>query len=79
MLLAANFERYRQKAREELSGQSDTGKRAAMRGILPFVEEFEALQAQAEGAADDDAVIHKYYGGIYKQLTTLLDSMQART
>lgn len=76
MLLAANFERYRLKSRDELDGQAGAGKLAALRGMLPFIETFDALQAQLEGADDDEATIHKYYGGIYKQLTTLLDSMQ---
>jgi len=76
LLLAANFERYRLKSRDELDGQTGTGKLAAMRVMLPFIETFDGLQAASDSTTDDEAVIHKYYGGIHKQLTAVVDSMQ---
>eukprot|EP00966_Prymnesium_polylepis_P223864 5179301-Prymnesium_polylepis.1 len=75
MLLAADFERYRLQAKSELELQGGVGRRATIRDLLTFVEEFERLQgssAETEQAAD----IHKYYGGIDKQLTQLLESWE---
>jgi len=71
MLLAANFERFRQQARSEIDSQKGYGRVAAVRALLPFAETFEALQV---GADADAADIHKYYGGIYKQSQQLLES-----
>ena len=42
--------------------------------LLPFIDEFDFLQAQAADAGEGEA-IHKYYGGIHKQLTELLQKM----
>ncbi|EOD32062.1 hypothetical protein EMIHUDRAFT_462701 [Emiliania huxleyi CCMP1516] len=69
LLLAANFERERQRARTELDGQAGYGRLEAMRPLLPFVEQFAALQAEADGADGGAAEVHKYYSGIHKQLT----------
>ena len=74
LLLAANFERYRLTAKEQLGRQGGYGKIATVRALLPFVETFTSLQAQREGASEDAAAIHSYYGGIYKQLMTQLES-----
>ena len=76
LLLAANFERFRQKARAELSNQEAVGRVKAAGSLMTFVDEFEALQAEAATAAEPEAKIHSFYGGIYKQLRTLLDSWQ---
>ena len=76
MLLAANFERFRQQARGELDSQKGYGRVAAVRSLLPFAEAFEGLQEGAAADGEDGAPIHKYYGGIYKQLQQLLDSWQ---
>lgn len=75
MLLAADFERYRVQAREELSLQEGVGRRAAVKPLLQFVEEFERLQTSNE-ETDEANAIHKYYAGIYKQLTQLLESWE---
>jgi len=74
MLLAANFERFRQQARTELDSQKGYGRVAAVRALLPFAETFEALQLGAEADGEEAAAIHKYYGGIYKQSQQLLES-----
>lgn len=71
LLLAANFERFRQQSRLELKSQAGYGSVNGLRPLLPFVEQFDALQA--EGA---DAPIHSFYSGIYKQLTSLLDELK---
>ena len=80
MLLAANFERFRQQAKTELGTQKGYGKIATVRALLPFAEAFEVLQAD-DAAADGEegAAIHKYYGGIYNQTQQLLDSWQLTT
>jgi molecular chaperone GrpE (heat shock protein) len=70
MLLAANFERFRQQARGELKAQQGYGRVAAVRELLPFIETFEALQAEGEAEAENP--IHKFYGGIYKQAQQLM-------
>ena len=75
LLTAANFERYRIKSRGELEDQAGTGKLVAVRGMLPFIETFDAFQAQLDGADEDAVTIHKYYGGIYKQLKGVIDPM----
>ena len=76
MLLAANFERFRQSARSEIDSQKGYGKVAAVRALLPFAERFTELQCERKTGEECDAddEIHKYYGGIYKQYTQLLDS-----
>jgi molecular chaperone GrpE (heat shock protein) len=76
MLLAANFERFRQQAVEEMKVQKSYGRVNTLRELLPFIESFEALQGPA---TEDDAgsAIHKYYGGIYKQAQKLIDDWQA--
>jgi len=76
LLLAANFERERQRARTELDGQAGYGRLEAMRPLLPFVEQFAALQAEADGADGGAAEVHKYYSGIHKQLTQVLEAAQ---
>ena len=48
-----------------------------MRGLLPFIDAFEPLQASVDEAAPD-AKIHSFYSGVYKQFNTLLDSWQVR-
>jgi len=79
LLLAANFERFRQKARAELSNQEAVGRVKAAGSLMTFVDEFEALQAEAATAAEPEAKIHSFYGGIHKQLRTLLESWQIET
>eukprot|EP00316_Scyphosphaera_apsteinii_P001926 CAMPEP_0119336924 /NCGR_PEP_ID=MMETSP1333-20130426/92932_1 /TAXON_ID=418940 /ORGANISM="Scyphosphaera apsteinii, Strain RCC1455" /LENGTH=296 /DNA_ID=CAMNT_0007347859 /DNA_START=21 /DNA_END=911 /DNA_ORIENTATION=+ len=76
MLLAANFERFRLKARDELDGQAGSGKLAAMRPLLPFAERFATLQASAEDSSDEERSIHSFYGGIHKQLSQLLEAQK---
>jgi len=75
MLLAADFERYRLQAKAQLNLQSGVGKTAAVLPLLPFVEEFERLQSSG-GETEEVTAIHKYYGGIHKQLTQLLESWE---
>lgn len=75
LLLAANFERFRQKSRAELSSQDQVGRVKAVRGLLPFIDAFEPLQASVDEAAPD-AKVHSFYSGVYKQFNTLLDSWQ---
>ena len=75
--MAANFERFRQKSRAELSSQDQVGRVKAVRGLLPFIDAFEPLQASVDEAAPD-AKIHSFYSGVYKQFNTLLDSWQVR-
>ena len=74
MLLAANFERFRQQARSELDSQKGYGKIATARALVSFPEAFDALQqgGSAAEAGDDAAPIHKYYGGIYRPTQQLL-------
>ena len=78
MLLAANFERFRQSARSEIDSQKGYGKVAAVRALLPFAERFTELQCERKTGEECDAddEIHKYYGGIYKQTQQLLDGWQ---
>jgi len=71
MLIAANFERYRQQASKEMDSQKGYGRQATLRALLPFIERFEELQAMSEEAGEG-AAIHSYYGGIYKQTEKLL-------
>lgn len=76
MLLAANFERFRLQAKDELGAQKGFGRLNTARSLLPFVEQFEVLQAE-RGDDDGEAgagAIHKYYGGIWKQTQQLLES-----
>lgn len=79
LLLAANFERFRQKARTELSSQDAIGRVQAVRGLLPFIEAFEPLQAAAVEAGEAEAKIHNFYSGVYKQLGTLLEQWEVCT
>ena len=73
LLLAANMERFRLKAKEEMSLQGGFGRRAAARELLVFVDEFEALQACGGDDCEAEAAqIHKFYSGIGSQLTKLL-------
>mmetsp|Transcript_40423 Transcript_40423/g.107079 ORF Transcript_40423/g.107079 Transcript_40423/m.107079 type:complete len:258 (+) Transcript_40423:25-798(+) len=76
MLVAANFERFRQQARTEMDAQSGYGRQNTLRSLLPFIERFEELQASSEMAGEGSA-IHSYYGGIYKQTQKLLDEWKA--
>jgi len=76
MLLAANFERFRQQAVEEMKTQKNYGRVNTLRTLLPFIEAFEALQSPAEGEEAGSA-IHNYYGGIYKQAQKLIEEWQA--
>jgi len=76
LLLAANFERFRQKARTEISSQEAVGRNKAAGSLMTFVDEFEALQAEAAGVSEPEAKIHSFYGGIHKQLLTMLESWQ---
>ena len=48
-----------------------------MRGLLPFIDAFEPLQASVDEAAPE-AKIHSFYSGVYKQFNTLLDSCEVR-
>jgi len=75
LLLAANFERFRQKSRAELSSQDQVGRVKAVRGLLPFIDAFEPLQASVDEAAPE-AKVHSFYSGVYKQFNTLLDSWE---
>ena len=75
LLLAANFERFRQKSRAELSSQDQVGRVKAVRSLLPFIDAFEPLQASVDEAAPE-AKIHSFYSGVYKQFNTLLDSCE---
>jgi len=76
MLLAANFERFRQQASSEVATQKTYGRVNTLRSLLPFFESFESLQGEAvEG--EDGSAIHKYYGGIYKQSEKQLGEWQA--
>lgn len=77
MLLAADFERFRMKAKDEIGAQKGYGRIAAVRSLLAFTETFEALQAERVGDDGADA-IHKYYGGIWKQFQQLLDSWKVQ-
>ena len=78
LLLAANFERFRQKSRAELSSQDQVGRVKAVRGLLPFIDAFEPLQATVDEAAPE-AKVHSFYAGVYKQFNTLLDSWEVRS
>jgi len=75
LLLAANFERFRQKSRAELSSQDQVGRVKAVRGLLPFIDAFEPLQASMDEAAPE-AKIHSFYAGVYKQFNTLCESWE---
>ena len=77
LLLAANFERFRQKSRAELSSQDQVGRVKAVRGLLPFIDALEPLQASVDEAAPE-AKVHSFYSGVYKQFNTLLDSWEVR-
>jgi len=80
MLLAANFERYRQQCATEMKSMKSIGRVNTLRSLVPFIETFESLQLSSNGEADDDvAKIHAYYGGIYKQLEKLLADWQVTT
>ena len=76
--MAANFERFRQKSRAELSSQDQVGRVKAVRGLLPFIDAFEPQQASVDEAAPD-AKIHSFYSGVYKQFSTLLESWEVET
>jgi len=78
LLLAANFERARLSAKSAQAYQAATGKMAAVRPLLTFVDEFEALQNSIATTDEEVQTIHKYYEGIYKQLVTVLDSWQVK-
>ena len=76
MLLAANFERYRQQAQSEMAMQKGFGQQNTLRKLLPFIETFEHLQGSAAEGDDDGTAIHSYYGGIYRQTLKLLEDWQ---
>ena len=76
LLLAANFERFRQKSRSELSSQDQIGRVKAVQGLLPLIDAFEPLQASATEASEAEAKIHSFYSGVYKQFCTLLETWQ---
>jgi len=71
MLLAANFERYRQQANKEMELQKGYGRQNTLRALLPFIEQFEELQTSAGADAGEGSAIHSYYGGIWKQTQKL--------
>ena len=75
MLLAADFERFRLRAKDEMGVQSGIGKLNTARQLLPFIETFSSLQG-AEAESTEAAAIHSYYGGIYKQLMQLLEQWE---
>lgn len=79
LLLAANFERFRQKSRAELSSQDQVGRVKAVRGLLPFIDAFEPLQAGAVEAGEAETKIHSFYSGVYKQFRTLLESWEVES
>ena len=70
-LLAANFERSREQARVELKSQSLYGRVAAARPLVGFVETFDQLQGDAKQDGKEAEAVHKYYGGIHKQIGKL--------
>jgi molecular chaperone GrpE (heat shock protein) len=74
MLLAANFERARQSARTELEGQAGFGRLGGMRPLIPFFEEFGALQAESTGGETGSDAVHRYYCGIHKQVVQLMET-----
>lgn len=74
MLLAANFERARQSARIELEGQAGYGKLEGMRPLLPFFEQFAALQSESSGGDGGRDAVHSYYSGIHKQVLQLMEA-----
>lgn len=76
LLLAANFERFRQKSRAELTNQESVGRVKAAGYLMSFADAFDELQASAEGSSEEAQKIHKYYAGIHKQFRTLLDQWE---
>jgi len=76
MLLAANFERFRQKSREELTSQEAVGRVKGAGYLMSFADTFDELQASAADSGEDEGKIHSYYAGIHKQFKTLLDGWQ---
>ena len=50
-----------------------------MRGLLPFIDAFDELQATAAEAGESEAKIHSFYSGVYKQFSTLLESWEVET
>lgn len=76
MLLAANFERARQSARIELDGQTGFGMLEGMRPLVPFFEEFAALQAESAGGESGKDAVHRYYSGIHKQVVQLMEAQK---
>lgn len=70
MLLAADFQRFREWSEGELGVQKDNGRANTLRGLLPFVEAFEQLQSGENG--DEGAAIDGIYAGVYKQTQALL-------
>lgn len=74
MLLAANFERARLASRTELQGQAGYGKMEGMRPLIPFIEEFAALQAESTGSDSGSDSVHSYYSGIHKQVLQLVEA-----
>jgi len=75
MLLAADFERFRLRAKDELGLQANIGKLNTVRQLLPFIEEFEGLMLRP-AESEETAAINQYYGGIYKQLSQQLEAWQ---
>lgn len=76
LLLAANFERFRQKSRAELANQEAVGRAKAAGYLMAFADAFDELQAGAADSTEAEVKIHSYYGGIHKQFCTLLEQWQ---
>ncbi len=70
--LYADFENFRKRTERDKEEQEGTITSKILKKILPVVDDFERAQLQISPKTDGEALIHKSYQSVYKQLLKCL-------
>jgi molecular chaperone GrpE len=70
--LYADFENFRKRTERDKEEQEGTITGKILKKILPVVDDFERAQLQISPKTDGEALIHKSYQSVYKQLLKCL-------
>lgn len=70
--LYADFENFRKRTERDKEDQESTTTSKILKKILPVVDDFERAQLQISPKNDGEALIHKSYQSVYKQLLKCL-------
>ncbi len=69
---AADFENYRKRTERQKEEFEQQVKCSTLNELLPVVDNFERARSQIKPQTDEEAVIHKSYQSVYKQLVDSL-------